>query len=65
MITLGDNNNVTLRLGSDEVLKAYLGDEQVYPNTQPTPSYEQYFTIESLEDDNTITFKLSSSSSPA
>lgn len=50
MIALGDDNNITLYLGSDAVLKAYLGDELVYPNTQPTPSYDtQYLTFEAID----------------
>ena len=57
MIALGNDNNITLYVGSDAVLKAYLGDELVYPNTQPTPSYDtQYLTFEAIDNGTTFQF---------
>ena len=57
MIAFGNDNNITLYVGSDEVLKAYLGDELVYPNTQPTPSYDtQYLTFEAIDNGTTFQF---------
>lgn len=49
MIGIGSNDDITLKLGTSTVSKAYWGTQQVYPNvTPPTPSgYDtQYFTIE-------------------
>ena len=47
--------NVTLYLGSDAVLKAYLGTELVYPNT--TPSYDtQYLTFEAIDNGTSFQF---------
>ena len=55
MIALGHDNNVTLYLGSDAVLKAYLGTELVYPNT--TPSYDtQYLTFEAIDNGTSFQF---------
>ena len=55
MIALGHDNNVTLYLGSDAVLKAYLGTELVYPNT--TPSYDtQYRTFEAIDNGTSFQF---------
>ena len=68
MIGIGNNDDITLKLGTSTVSKAYWGTQQVYPNvTPPTPSgYEtQYFTIEATSagtlyfDDNTTPFEYS------
>lgn len=58
---LGEND-IKLYLGSAEVDKVYLGTTQVYPSEEPTPVpyEEQYLTIESLEDNNTVYLKASS-----
>ena len=55
---LGEND-IKLYLGSAEVDKVYLGTTQVYPSEEPTPVpyEEQYLTIESLGDNNTIYWK--------
>ena len=41
-MTIAQGNNLIskLYLGSTEVLKAYLGTIQVYPNTEPTPTVQ-------------------------
>ena len=54
------NEDVKLYLGSAEVDKVYLGTTQVYPSEEPTPVpyEEQYFTIESTSDNNTISFTM-------
>ena len=57
---LGEND-IKLYLGSAET-KVYLGTTQVYPSEEPTPPApvpydEQYLTIESTSDNNTIYWK--------
>ena len=68
MIGIGSNDDITLKLGTSTVSKAYWGTQQVYPNvTPPTPSgYEtQYFTIEATSagslyfENNTTQFEYS------
>ena len=38
MITLGNEDNITLKVGTETVVAVYMGTEQVYPDT-PTPQY--------------------------
>ena len=37
MITLGNEDNITLKVGTETVVAVYMGTEQVYPDTPPTP----------------------------
>lgn len=57
---LGEND-LKLYLGSAEVEKIYLGTEQVYSGgSEPTPPHDysqDYLTIESTSDNNTISWK--------
>ena len=58
MIKFG-NNDTKLYLGANEVTSIYLGSTQVYSGDTPTPPTptpydEQYLTIESTSDNNTI-----------
>ena len=54
------NEDVKLYLGDSEVEKIYLGTEQVYGGEPtPVPYDEQYLTIESLENNNTIYLRAS------
>lgn len=59
------NEDVKLYLGSAEIEKIYLGTEQVYDGgsepTPPTPPHDysqDYLTIESTSDNNTISFTM-------
>lgn len=50
MITLGNEDNITLKVGTETVVAVYMGTEQVYPNTPPAPvDYStMYFTTQML-----------------
>ena len=47
MIGIGSNDDITLKLGTSTVSKAYWGTTQVYPNAE-LPYESQYLTIEAL-----------------
>ena len=50
MIYIGNDNNITLKVGTETVTAAYMGTEQVYPNVVPPIDYSMmYFTTEALE----------------
>ena len=69
MIGIGDITNAKLKVGDVDVLAAYLGTEQVYPNTTPpapAPDYSlMYFTTEAIDDtvihlsENSTSFEVS------
>ena len=60
---LGNLDIEKIYLGSDADVKVYLGDVKVYPSEEPTHDYYQdYLTIESLEDNNTVFLKASKTS---
>ena len=58
------NEDVKLYLGSAEISNIYLGTEQVYSGgSEPTPPHDysqDYLTIESLQDNNTVYYYVSS-----
>lgn len=56
MIKLG-NNDITLKVGSADVSAAYLGSVLVYSGGTPHDYSQDYFTIVSEADNNTITLK--------
>lgn len=67
MIKFG-NNDTKLYLGANEVTSIYLGSTQVYSGDTPTPPTptpydEQYLTIESTSNNNTIYWKKQTSNS--
>ena len=55
MIGIGNNTDIRITLGTSDV-EIYLGVEKIYPNTQPTPSYEQYLTFKAIDDGTTFQF---------
>lgn len=60
MITLGNEDNITLKVGTETVVAVYMGTEQVYPDTPPTPpGYDfgerYYYTDSTYYDNNNIT----------
>ena len=56
MIAIGNDNNITLKIGTETVTAAYLGTELVYPTTPPIPPVvdysTMYFTVEAIESGN-------------
>ena len=51
MIYIGNDNNITLKVGTETVTAAYMGTEQVYPNVVPPIDYSMmYFTTEAIDD---------------
>ena len=50
MIYIGNDNNITLKFGTETVTAAYMGTEQVYPDVVPPIDYSMMdFTTEALE----------------
>ena len=45
-----------LYYGGNEISKAYMGNNLVWEKEEINPFIKEYFTIQSLEDNNTITF---------
>ena len=51
MIYIGNDDNITLKVGTETVTAAYMGTEQVYPNVVPPIDYSMmYFTTEAIDD---------------
>lgn len=51
MIYIGNDDNITLKFGTETVTAAYMGTEQVYPNVVPPIDYSMmYFTTEAIDD---------------
>ena len=61
MINIGSNSIKNIMIGSTQAKKAYLGNILIWE--YELPFNQQYFTIESLEDNNTISFNKSGSPS--
>ena len=56
---MGDNKLLGaggLYYGGNEISKAYMGNNLVWEKEEINPFIKEYFTIQSLEDNNTITF---------
>ena len=61
-IKIGNIEASAVMIGNSAVSAVYIGSTKIYPSGGTVDYSKQYLTIESLEDDNAIMFKLSSNS---